>query len=87
MPSTTLLGRLGGSSGGCRAAIDTSVFTIEWLIWLPRVARAIERRGDGALGRSFDEDGYLVCFDYRRKECATRRRWPSPISSAPWRRR
>ena len=58
MPSTTLLGRLGGSSGGCRAAIDTSVFTIEWLIWLPRVARAIERRGDGALGRSFDEDRY-----------------------------
>ena len=70
MPSTTLLGRLGGSSGGCRAAIDTSVFTIEWLIWLPRVARAIERRGDGALGRSFDEDRYL-CVIWERSRNKT----------------
>jgi hypothetical protein len=35
MPSTILLG-LGGSSGGCRAAVETSVISIEGLIWRPR---------------------------------------------------
>jgi hypothetical protein len=54
MPSTILLG-LGGSSGGCRAAVETSVISIEGLIWRPRgFPRGIEEaKGRWSVGEKF----------------------------------